>query len=205
MPTRSSIAVTAGSGTNMATSSYSDGGTKHDEVVVLGEQHLATYRFRTGGISTTTVDSHILQVMAGSSLHAYIRHIRVYQFVAATTAAFMLWDVVRLSTAGTGGGAVTPAPLDTGDSAYSGAGATLPSSKGTESATIDSQASYFTQTPGAGGMPTNTLVADFTFGSFRSKGLRIPSGTANGIAIKNRTAISAGQVIVSIEVCEAPY
>jgi hypothetical protein len=209
MPSRSFLSVTQGSGTKMGTATYTDGAdTKHDEVVVFGEQHLATYTVTTtaGGTSVATNLSHFCQLMAGSTLHVYVRRIRVTQFAVATTAALVPIVVTRLTTAGTGGTTVTPSPLDTGDSAAGATAMTLPTVKGTNGATIWADASYFVQTVSASlGVPQPAVLLDLDFSGRRSKGLRIPAGTANGIALQNNAAVAGATVLTVIEFSEAPY
>jgi hypothetical protein len=208
MPSRSLIQVTAGSGTKMATSNYTDGAdSKHDEVVVHGEQHLPTYFVVTGSVSAATNLSHLIQVMAGSSLHLYIRRVWVYQQAAITTAALVPFSLIRLTTAGTGGTSLTAsiAPLDTGDSAAGAASMSLPTAKGTEGTTVGPhQVAVPVQTAPTSGQ--TGLLAFWDFSTIlRGKALRIPSGTANGICVSNRAAAAGLSVYVGVEFSEAPY
>lgn len=201
------VNVTEGSGKKLHTWNRTIGANDvHDEAVYLGEQPLAEYRVQGGGTSLGTAASHNLQVMAGASLHVYVRRIRVYQSVLVTTAALAVFDLIRLTTAGTGGTSVTPRPLDTGDAASGATGMTLPTAKGTEGVVIETQLGYLVQTLGASlGVPQATLLADFDFRGPRQKSLRIPAGTANGIAVKNVNANAGASVVVVAEIVEANF
>jgi len=136
----------------------------------------------------------------------FVRRIRFCQMVAARAAAIIQLHVVRLSTAGTGGTALTFAPMDTTDAAAGATSMMLPTVKGTESVVLDSIGVYFIQTVPVSLIPGMVLIADFDYRGERQKSLRIPAGTANGIAIKNRNAAVAGaSVSVVVELTEAPF
>lgn len=203
----STIAVTAGAGTLLHSYTRTVGGnTVHNEAVVLGEPHLATYTV-SAAAATTTAASHLLQIMAGATLPVRIRRIEVHQLVAATTAAIMTIQVLRLSTAGTGGGAVTPMQMDTSNDGASGCTAmTLPTVKGTESGAnvIAGAAPYLIQTIGAS-TPFVNPIAVWDFDRPRSKPLRIPSGTTNGICIKNVGAHAGASVLINVWLDEATF
>lgn len=188
------IALTEGSGKNLHTFQKVIGSnTVEDQVVVLGEQYLAGYTAVSGVISTATANSHLLQIMAGSSLKVRWRRLELYQTGAATTATLMQIDCLRLTTAGTGGTAITPNPADPGDAAAGAAGMTLPTVKGTEGALLHRGAAYMMQTIGASAQlnePIYTIELDW----LRSKGWLIAAGTTNGICVKNVTAVAGGTV-----------
>lgn len=174
-----------------------------DEAVFLGEQPYPTYMVNAGSISTATGASHTLQIMAGASLNVYIRRVWMFQQAVATTAAIGRLVLIRLSSAGTGGTAVTPAPYDTTDTAGA-TGMTLPTVKGTETTQIMIAGTQFTQTvPTGGNFAGPLLFLDFT--GPRSKSLRIPAGAANGIAFKNNDAIAAASVNLMVEIVELNY
>lgn len=210
MANGSFIAVTPGSGAKLATGpTYTENSNVvQDEKVILGLQYLAEYRTVTGstGVSAATADSHLIQIMAGSTLNVYIPRIRVYQFGAATTAILGTMNVVRLTSAGTGGGVPAIAPVDTTDAAAGATAMTLPTVKGSEGAAVDQSVGYFVQTVSASlGIPLAALIYDIDFRGPRGKVLRIPAGTANGIAVKQRTAVAAATVVLAVELFEAPY
>jgi hypothetical protein len=69
----------------------------------------------------------------------------------------------------------------------------LPTAKGTETDLICMGKPYMVQTLGAGAQ-LNQPIMVFDFDRLRSKPLTIAAGAANGIAIKNITAVASGTV-----------
>jgi hypothetical protein len=134
---RSFISVTQGAGTKLATNNYTDGAdSKHDEIVVLGEQFLPTYGATRTSVSTATADSHLFQLMAGTSLKLRVRRILVRQVLNAGTVFTARLELWRLTTAGTGGTSTTPAPFESSDPACGATFMSLPTAKGTEGAIL---------------------------------------------------------------------
>ena len=174
-----------------------------DEFTIPGEYPYASYSVDSGNVSAATAASHLLQVMAGASLPVRIRRIRIEQFANATTGAAMALSITRLSTAGTGGTAVTPRPFDTTDAAAGATAMTLPTVKGTETVSIFEMVLTMRQTVAAAG----TQPDDFWEWTQlpNTKPIIIPAGAANGICIKNGTAIAAGTVIVTVELVETNF
>jgi hypothetical protein len=168
-----------------------------DEVVLLGENYLASYiAHPNANLSTATAASHIFQVMAGASLKVRIRRIEVYQSVLATTVSFIDLQLWRLSSAGTGGTAVTPALLDTTDAASGFTLMTLPTAKGTETTLVVAQVAILVQTLGTGTFAAP--IAIFDFDRLRSKPLTIAAGATNGIALKNGGGVAGASVSVNV-------
>ena len=201
------VQVTEGSGKKLHTFQRTVGANNvEDEFVVMGEHPWNEYRVQTPGTSIATAASHNLQIMAGGANLVYVRRIRIYQSVLVTTAAIGVFGIYRLTTAGTGGTAVTPAKLDTTDAAYTGAAMTLPTVKGTESTEVETQTCYLVQTLGASlGVPQPTLLCDFDFRGTRQKALKIQNGTTIGIAVKNVNANAGASVIITAEISETSY
>lgn len=177
-----------------------------DQFVQHGEPSAPTYvASSTTAISVATANSHVYQLMAGASLNLYIRRIRVWQFGLATTAAIVSLQLFRLTTAGTGGATHTIIPRDSTDAAAGAAAMDLPTVKGTEGVFLDIAACSFIQTVPTGGPGTIGLLCEWDFDRLRSKPIRIPAGTTNGIALKNPTAVAAATVIPVIEFAELSY
>jgi hypothetical protein len=199
------VQVTEGSGKKLHTWQRTIGANNvEDEYVLLGENALASYIVGTGATSTATANSHLLQIMAGASNKVRIRRIEMYQTGLATTAAIMDLAIYRLSTAGTGGTAYTPQPLDPSDTAAGCSGMGLPTVKGTEGGTaVWGGNIYMMQTASATAPLLQPLVIDFD--RPRSKPLVIAAGATNGIAIKNFTAIAAGSVKFTVWVDESSF
>lgn len=199
------VQVTEGAGKKLHTYQRVVGAnTVEDEIVLLGENYLASYTVVAVNPLTTTLNSHILQIMAGAALKVRIRRIEITQSILATAVAFMGLAVFRLTTAGTGGGAVTPNVLDTGDGAAGATAMTLPTVKGTETQQITQHTTYMMQTLAAS-TPyiAPTLVLDFD--RPRSKPLIIPAGATNGIAIKNTVAVAAGGLQITVWLDESNF
>jgi len=194
----STILYTPGSGGKIHVFDRTIGAnTVGEEVVVIGEQYLAEYTTATiTPVSTATANSHVLQIMAGSSNRLRIRRIEVAQMVVATTAAFCQWAIYRLTSAGSGGTAITGQLVDPGDAAVGATTMTLPTAKGTEGALLWSGASVMTQTLTATPAAINPILV-IDFDSMRRKPIHVAAGTSNGIALKNITAIAAATVVVT--------
>jgi hypothetical protein len=150
------------------------------------EPPLASYTITALNIAGVTADSHLLQVMAGASLRVGIRRITVYQRAAASTTRQARIGIYRLSSAGTGGSAITPDPLDPADAASGATSATLPTGKGTEGVDVGGLHNGIIQST-ITNQTVNPLF-DVDFGRDREKALWIAAGTSNGIAIKNLVA-----------------
>lgn len=201
-----SFAVTAGSGTDLHTVTTAIGGTTvHDQVVKQGEPYLATYTVTAINISLATAASHVLQIMAGSTLNVYLRRLWICQKATATTASIVGLALSRLTTAGTGGGAVTLRPLNTTDAAAGATAMTLPTVKGTTAYDMAFWTAQVIQTVGTGGSGDNTVLLDLDFDAMRTKPPRIPAGTANGLAIANVDAVAAATVYVTALISEANF
>ena len=154
---------------------------REDQYVLPGQNAYPTYIARADGISIATVDSHVLQIMADGT--NYSRLLRYWITatsdgpVADTTIQIGL---VRLTTAGTGGSAVTPAPYDTADT-YAGGAMTLPSSKGTESTTLHRWFLNAESAPAS----TNAFSQDFVWEASRwAKPIIFGTGTGAGLCWK---------------------
>ena len=200
------VQVTSGGGPKLHTFQRTIGANNvEDEIVIPGLPYFASYTLPITGISTGTGASHILQIMAGASLAVYVHRITLWQAASATTAAYCEWSLRRLSTAGTGGGAQTPQLLDQTDAASGASGMTLPTVKGAEGQVPFRSASYVTQTPGATGVP---MLPVFDFRADENglyKPIRIPAGAANGLAVRNDTAVAGMTVTGTLIFTEANF
>lgn len=178
--------------------------TVEEQYVIIGQPAIAAYTCSGAAALLTTAASHIMQLMAGASLHVYIHRIQAYQLVLETAATIVQWDLFRLSSAGTGGTALTPAQLDTADAASGAAGMTLPTAKGTETTKLYSGTSQCIQTVPTGGVGLAPLILDWDFDKLlRGKLPRIAAGTSNGIALKQVTGAAAASAVVVITFSEA--
>src|SRR5512139_4289122 len=158
-----------------------------DQFVLPGEYPYATYVAAASAL-VPVADCHVMQVMAGSTNYVRIRRIEMKQIVAGNATAVPVMEIRRLTTAGTGGTSVTPAPYDVGDAASGATAMTLPSSKGTEGTLLWS--SSFVGTNDDTGISVQTLDR-FVWEQHRfAKPIVIAAGTSNGIAVKWATSAS---------------
>ena len=179
-----------------------------DEVIVVGDQYLPSYFTSTGvGIAAGTAASHLIQIMAGASLRVYLRRLMVYQVAMATAASTHDFILTRLTTAGTGGGVLGVATMDPADVAAGATAMSLPTTKGTEGASGGWRGQvYFNQTlPTALATPYGMLILDLDFDKLRVKPPIIAAGAANGLALKNATAIAGATVTVVAYLTEASF
>lgn len=179
----------------------------HDEIVRLGDQYLGTYVIDQSSVSAATANDHLMQIMAGGTLNAHVRRIRIYQSVLATTVTIALLQVFRLTTAGTGGTTNAVDAVDGTDAAAGSTAQSLPTVKGTESTRLLAFPICFVQTlPTAGLGYQGLLLADLDFDKNpRLKPIRIPAGAANGIAIKNTTAVAGASVQIIADITEQNF
>ena len=176
----------------------------HEEVQQLGESQLPSYFVTSTGTSLATAASHILQLMAGSALHVRVRRVTFVQLLNASTGATVNFEIRRLTTAGTGGTARTPAAFDTTTDGASGATAmTLPSAKGTEGVAVGEGTLALRQTAATSGSQVDDNW-DWTQMP-NQKPIIIPAGTSNGIALKVIGGNAGATGIVTIEFTETAW
>jgi hypothetical protein len=176
-----------------------------DEFVLPGEFPYPSYIAEPAtGVSCAAAGDDVAQLMAGVSLNVRIRRIRVEQFALITTSISTQLQVFKVTTAGTGGTAITPTKADNGDSA---SGATAAS--GVPNATRGTAGAMFLQRTF---WPVQTVPVGGTNAPFWEwveqpgmKPLIIPAGAANGIVIRNPTARAALTVSWEIEFIETAF
>lgn len=172
-----------------------------DEFTQLGEYPLACYTVTADGISAATANDHVLQIMAGASLLLRIRLYWIEQANLGGAAATVGFDVVRLTSAGTGGTAITPAKIDSADGAAAFTAMTLPTVKGTESTRPGPRI----RIPSVSAQPTNS-AGPFVWppiGNLRFKDIVVPAGTANGVALKATANIATATWDITAVVMES--
>lgn len=196
------VQVTEGTGKKLHTWQRTVGvNNVEDEFVIPGEYPLASYNAFGANVSTATAASHLLELMAGASLNVRVRRIVVILLTPPAAVTVTQLQVFRLTTAGTGGTAITPAKLDSADAASGATAMTLAAVKGTESTEVI-DASFVAGTAALPGLYLSRFEWTPAPGM---KSLIIPAGAANGIAIKNTAAIAAASVDVSIEFVETSF
>lgn len=177
-----------------------------DEYVIPGELPGPAYTVKGASVAGATTGDDLIQIMAGASNPVRIRRIRVYQRVLITTANEFSWDAIRITSAGTGGTAVTPRPMNTGSAA---AGATAAqgvpnATHGTAGVTLWTGRLWAIQTVGAGGSPGPGPMDEWVQ-SPNSEPMTIPAGIANGIALRVSTGRAGITCDVLVEFVELTY
>lgn len=200
------VNVTEGAGKKLHTWQTTIGANNvEDEFVLPAEYPYPSYTAYYHNVSIATANDHLAQLMAGATLNVRIRRIRIEQNANATAAARADFQLLRLTTAGTGGTAVTPSKLDTADAAAGAAGIIIPGVKGTESTVIRDEVLIMRQAIATTQTQPEETIEWTWFPSTAIKSLKIPAGAANGIAIKNIVAIAGATVDITIEFVEQAF
>lgn len=194
----SSINVTEGSGKRLHTFDRTIGAVLvQDQFAIPAEYPYATYVVvaESSGIAV----GHIFQVMAGPSKYLRVRRVTVIQRASATASAACRIDIVRLTTAGTGGTVASASTLDPADSAFSGAAMQDPTTLGTESVFLSRHVIGLTSA-----VPSSVNAIQWT-ALPNMKGIVVPPGTSNGVALKVRDAVAGASVAMTVEVIETDF
>lgn len=176
------VNVTEGSGKKLHTWDTTIGANLvQDEFVVPGEYPYPTYvaAFNNVSIAGTTPS---VQIMAGASLKVRIRRIHLEQRTNATTAGITAVQFQRLTSAGTGGGVITPRPYDTADAASGATCMTLPTVLGTVSLVLFTTVLSMRQA-----LPASGTVPDDVYewvAPPNGKSIVIPVGATQGLNIQ---------------------
>jgi hypothetical protein len=177
------------------TQSRSYGGTtKEDQAFLKAQATRATYRAYASAVITTTSASHMIFIQADGTNYTFITGFWLAQTTLAGAVATANMQVVRTSTAGSGGSAITANPVDAADSAYAGTIQTLPSSKGTEGVVL---------LGGPVGITATNPMTTVNQWAWRcdddEKAITIGTATTDGIAFKLVTGIATSKLDLTIE------
>lgn len=188
-------------GKKLAAGTYTENSqTVYDQKVIPGEAYVPVYMVVASGLATTAA-GHQIEIMAGSTLNVRIRRIVMTQNGASAGVNAVSFQIWRLTTAGSGGTAITPQPLQTTDIAAGATAMSLASSKGTESVQLWQETVWM----GTAAIPTPNSALRWQQLDF-SKPIVIPAGVTNGIAIKQVAAGSSGYTFdFAIEFAETSY
>ncbi len=171
-----------------------------DEKFIPGETYLPTYTAVASQVSWATTASHAIQIMAGAALNVRIRRIRVSEHSVPAAISANEMQLVRVTTAGSGGTAITPRPFDTSDAAAGATAQTLPSSKGTEGAILWSEDLAL----GTGTVITQTRIFEW-FQVDENKPIIIPAGTTNGLVLKIIAGVASATCNITVEFVETSF
>lgn len=200
----STIGLTPGSGVKVHSWQRTIGAnTVEDDFSLPGEFPYPSYTVIANNISIATANDHVLQIMAGASLNVRIRSVSIEQNANATTAARVDFQLLRLTTAGTGGSSITPRASDPADSASGCTAMSLPTAKGTESFVLDESILVVRQ-----GVSTTQTNPEETILWTPPSGFKshiIPAGTSNGVAVKVINATAAATVTVVVKLVETSF
>lgn len=185
------------------TRTYS-GTAKEDQYVLQAEPTAITYTALATGIATTTSASHLIFIQGDGTLYTRVHSIWVGQRALAGAAATAQLQVLRTTTAGSGGSAISAYPLDGGDtSPYGGTIQTLPSSKGTEGVAM-----LYGNLGLVAAQPVNALNEWYwpkVSRPQRIKPIIIAPATTNGIVLKIVTGIATSTVDIMVEFSTSTY
>lgn len=197
--TNATVQIAEGVGKLMRVIQRSIGGsTVYLQGVFTEDSPYDTFTAISAAVVAPAANDHVFQLMAGANKDVYLHRLVAWQLAAATAAAIDQYQLLRLTTAGTGGSAITPNPLDlTGNAVTATARGAVTASKGTEGAILDTQTAYFLQTIGAtpGGVQTTKLL-DFDYRASDTMKPRITRGAANGLALKALTTRAAASLVI---------
>lgn len=195
------VGFTAGAGGKLHSFTRTIGAnTVDEETMLLGEVYLPSYTVASSSIPTTTANSHMLEIMAGSSNIVRIRKILVTQNGAPSGVSAFPLQLFRLTTAGTGGSVISPNAMAPSDGA---AGATcmgLPTVKGTEGVLLWAETIWL----GTAAIPvaTNRLLWQQ---ELHFKPFSIAAGTSNGICVKNSGGLATSTLDITVIFSESSF
>lgn len=172
-----------------------------DQIVLPGEHAVASWSAVASGISTATSTSHLIFIQADSTNYTRIQRIYVSQAALAGGAATAELQVLRTTTAGSGGTTVNGRPYDGADTnPYPGTIQTLPSSKGTEGVVLLNGRLGL-----VAAQPVNSLNRWEWSHNMHTKPIIIAPGTANGICLKIITGIATSTVDILVEFSQTSF
>ena len=129
----STIGISTGTDAYLAAQDRTVGGTAVEEQIIrVGYSLDPTYAVIADDVSVATVNDHVLQVMADGTNYCRLLGMNIQPTDNGPASdALLKLQLVRLTTAGSGGGALNDSPYDDADS-FGGDMRSLPTSKGTE-------------------------------------------------------------------------
>lgn len=195
------VGVSTGTDKYLNSQSRTVGGTAVDEQVVHeGWTSEATYSVISDDASVATANDHILQIMADGTNYTRLVHFTITETEdGPASAGYLKLALYRLSTAGTGGTAITASAFDSADT-YGGDCRQVPTSKGTEGALLWTGYLSLAQTPASSAV--NRFEWTMPPGG---KPIIFGTGTGAGVAFKVIDAVASASVIVRAEIVVTSY
>ena len=193
----SSLAVTPGSGLNLRTNTRTIAATTvHEQALMVGEGNAATYTAIGIDQAVTTSGDHVLFIQGDGTNYGRLRRITIRQSTLAGAVGTLDLRLLRTSTAGSGGTAVSPRPFDAADTdPFAGTCQTRPSSKGTEG----NQLLQFRLGITATNPMTNANAVEWRDDWNNTKPIIWGTSTANGLCLKVQTGVATVKIDVELE------
>lgn len=188
----SSLPLTDGDGSGgLRVNDQTIGGTAvSTQYVAIGQTGTKTYTARFQDVSIATANAHVLELMGDGTAYPKIHEIYLAQAGTVATRTTAEFTVVRLSSSGTGGTAVSARPLNPANTnPYAGTIQVLPSSGGGEAQILLNKKLYMAQSDGVGAGDELTWTPPLA-----TEPIISGNGTASGICIKNLRAVTGGTV-----------
>lgn len=175
--------------------------TKNALYTMLAESAQPTYTAVMKAVPLATANSHLFGFMADGTNYTRLKWIRIWQSTLAGAVNCQDLSLILLSTAGTGGGAISARPMDTSDTnPYAGGIATLNTVKGTETNTMGTlQLGIATTNP-----MTNVNYTEWGRQD-NLKPLILGTAATSGVALKNINAIASAKVDIEVWFTVSPY
>jgi hypothetical protein len=196
----STLGVTEASspGKFLHTWSRSIGSTTREETATyMAEYPLATYT-AAATMRANTANSHLLAIQGDGTNYVRVRRITIVPANILSTASTLEIQVLRTSTAGSGGTTVNARAFDPGDtSPYAGSVLSLPTSKGSEG---DLLKRFRLGIPASNPITNSVEWKE----EDNSKPMIVGNSTANGLAIKVIPS-AATELDVEVEFVVTPY
>ncbi len=188
----SSLPLTDGDGSGgLRVNTQTIGGTAVDtQAVFVGQTPNKTYTMRFQDTSMATANAHLAVIMGNGTAYPKIHEIHIAQGGTATGTAVAEIQVLRVTTAGTGGTAVSARPFHPSNtSPYSGSCFVLPSAAGSEGDILLNDSMNLRTANTGQVVPMHWTQTNF------AEPIISGNGTASGIAIKNLRAVVGGTAV----------
>ncbi len=201
--TQSQIGVSTGTDKFLHSNTRTIGGTALEEQLVIPGQAIdPTYNILVDDVAVSAANEHLIQIMADGT--GYTRLLKLTaqptENLPASIGHIKL-ALYRLSSAGTGGAALSDAPYESTDS-YGGDMRSLPTSKGTEGQLLTTFYRGVDTGAQRGHAEPSNVVYEWLPGT---KPIIFGTGATDGIALKIIDALASTSLIVQALVITTAY
>lgn len=172
--------------------------TVYQQQSVISEAYLPSYTGVVTTAMTMGANDHLFELQGSTINRLYLRKIEVFQLANATAVSAAV-QLMRTTTAGTGGSSYPPVALDPTSSVTTATfRGGLSANKGTEGAVLGEWTMQMFAAPGVLAIPA--LVQEWS--DPRVQPPTISAGNANGLALKLITAVTSGTCLVTVTFSE---